>query len=73
MVNMLINNAANVNAIDDNKNTPLHLIGGINDSDNQLVIAELLVNAGADVQAKNVYNKTPSDLASTNKGNKRNK
>lgn len=54
-VNNLIKSGENVNAIDDHKNTPLHLLGGINDSDNQVVIAELLVNAGADVNAKNLY------------------
>lgn len=56
-----------MNAVDENKNTPLHLIGAIMDSDNQYAIADLLVNAGADVSAKNVYDKTPLDLATTNK------
>lgn len=65
-VNSLIKSGSNVNAIDEHKNTPLHLIGGINDSDNQHVIAELLVNAGADVNAKNIFDKTPLDLANTN-------
>lgn len=71
MVNTLINQGTNVNVVDEHKNTPLHLIGGINDSDNQFVIAELLVNAGADVTAKNcvAYDKTPLDLATTNRSN----
>lgn len=69
MVNTLINQGANVNAVDEQKNTPLHLIGNINDSDNQYVIAELLVNAGADVNARNGIDKTPLDLATTNRSN----
>lgn len=60
---------ANVNAIDEDKNTPLHLIGWIQDAYNQHVIADLLVKAGANVQFKNAYDKTPIDLAMTNESN----
>lgn len=69
MVMELLKNGANVNALDEYKNTPLHVIGGIQDFYNQYVIADLLLNAGADINAKNMYNMTPLDLATTNRSN----
>lgn len=67
IVEILLTNGANANAIDKRKNTPLHLIADI-DSEKQYEIAELLVNAGADVNAKNKYDQTPSDVIYDDKG-----
>lgn len=65
IVDLLIKAGANVNAVDANSNTPLHLVERETHRDkrNTFAIVELLVNAGADVNAKNEDNKTPLDLA----------
>lgn len=60
IVDMLLKNGANVNALDDDQNTPLHSLGRLEDLAKQFEIAELLVNAGADVNAENEYGRTPS-------------
>lgn len=70
IVDMLIQRGANVNAVDVNLNTPLHLaeenIRNIDEA-TSFAIAELLVKGGADVNAKNEDNKTPLDLAENDK------
>lgn len=59
IADILIKHGANVDAVDDNKNTPLHFIGRIDNDETQYAIAELLVNNFADTDAKNDEGKTP--------------
>lgn len=68
----LIEHKANVNAVDNSRNTPLHKVvesRSIKDANKQYAIAELLIKKDADVNAKNADNKSPIDLASNNKSN----
>ena len=70
---MLIKRGANVSAVDPNLNTPLHLVNmkirmdDDADGTKAFAIAELLVNNGADLNAKNSNEKTPLDLAKNDK------
>lgn len=54
VVEILIKNGANVNAQNNHKNIPLHLVAAFGDTEKHLAIAELLVNNGADVNAKDI-------------------
>lgn len=65
MADVLINNGANVNAIDNDGNTPLHKLI-YPDFDQHQAIATLLVKTGADVQAKNDKGETPIIVANCN-------
>lgn len=71
LVRILIDRGADINAVDVHSNTALHKIAesrNIN-GDKQYTIAELLITNGANVNAKNVDDKTPIDLATNNKSN----
>lgn len=61
---LLITAGANVNAADENFNTPLHLAAN-GDSDKHLRVAEMLVNHGANVNAANIANEMPWDVTKT--------
>lgn len=68
IVDMLLKNGANPTAFDEKHNTPLHLLADLEDSQKQYDIAELLVNAGADVNAENYNEETPSGVIFNSKG-----
>jgi len=68
-VELLIKNGADVNAIDSDKNTPLHAAaggtcGGLHDP--SIEIIEILIRAGAQWNAKNKQGKTPFQVAEEN-------
>lgn len=64
IVGLLIRNGSQLNAKDKQKNTPLHLcLLNVNNPDHRYGIARLLVNNGAEVNAKTM------DLATTNRSN----
>lgn len=72
VVKILIERGANVKAIDVNLNTALHAITkttSVNNPNKRCAIAELLINAGADVNAKNKSGDTPIALANNNQSN----
>lgn len=60
MVDLLLKNGAKVNAMDKEKNTPLHLAGTVHDKTKQQDITKLLLGAGADRNLKNDRNQTPA-------------
>lgn len=60
MANILLKNGANVNAVDSDKNTPLHLAAQRSESED---LVRLLIKSGADVNLKNEYGKTALDVA----------
>lgn len=64
MVDILLKNGANVNAIDEKKNSPLHLVGQVEDPSKQYAIAMTILNAGADINLKNEYDEKPEDVIS---------
>jgi ankyrin repeat protein len=59
---LLITNGANVNAVDRNNSTPLHLASGSGITE----IAEILVENGANVNAVNISGLTPLQAAEMN-------
>jgi len=59
IANLLIKNRANVNIVDNEGRTPLHIIA----LGNNLTIAEILLKAGAKINIKNNYGRTPLDYA----------
>ncbi len=66
MVNYLLRNGANVNAVDATGTTPLHVIASLAASPAALPIAQALVNAGADTNAVNNKGQRPGDLLERN-------
>lgn len=58
-VKVLLINQANINAMDDDRNSPLHSAVSSNSSD----VVEYLIQSGADVSAKNIFGQTPADIA----------
>lgn len=56
---LLIDCGADVDALDSNKNTPLHVLAGQIPSSNVLKIIDLLCNAGAHLDYVNRNEKTP--------------
>lgn len=60
MADVLLKNGANVNSIDSDKNTPLHLAAQRSEPDD---LVSLLIKSGADVNLKNKYGKTALDIA----------
>nr|XP_006818438.1 PREDICTED: death-associated protein kinase 1-like [Saccoglossus kowalevskii] len=65
LVDLLLNNSANVRAVDNEKNTPLH--EAARNGHTQAV--EMLINKGANVNVVNKFNKTPLHHAAED-GNK---
>lgn len=72
IVELLIKNGANVNALDEDLNTPLHHVA-FDDADNHrmsladgIKIAELLIQNGTNIKAKNRKRKTAYHLAKSN-------
>ena len=59
---MLIDAKANADAVDKNKNTPLHYAAGYGGAD----VVKLLVDAGASVTLRNLDGKSPLDVAKLN-------
>ena len=59
---ILCDNKADCNAVDKNKNTPLHYAAGYGRAD----IVKLLVDAGASVTLRNLDGKSPLDVAKLN-------
>lgn len=68
MVKLLIEKGANVNALDSDRNTPLH-IAAQGKTDDHHEAAELLIAAGADVNAFNGDQETPLDGAEDPRSN----
>lgn len=70
MVDILLKNGANVNAIDTSKNTPLHLAANVDEFLKLYEMIELLVNAGSDADLKNDRGEKPADTIYKVNGNK---
>lgn len=64
---LLLRNGANVNAVDPGtKDTALHFIlttTRVSDSDQRYKVAEVFVNGGANVNARNINGQTPLSVA----------
>lgn len=77
VVKSLIRTGAHVNATDNDLNTPLHYVNSVEDIRSILEfrptckdfysIAELLIQIGADVHAKNANGRTPFDIITNEK------
>jgi ankyrin repeat protein len=61
-VEMLCDAKADVNAVDKNKNTPLHYAAGYGRAD----VCKMLVDNGASVTLRNLDGKSPLDVAKLN-------
>jgi ankyrin repeat protein len=62
-VELLISKSANVNSKDDEDQTPLHECPYEEEGkENNLKQAEVLIENGADLKARNMYHKTPMDI-----------
>ncbi len=61
LVEDILNKKANVNAKDDAKNTPLHVLMQNKDvsSENLIRLTKMLIEAGADINAQNNFKNTP--------------
>jgi len=58
VLNFLIKNGYDLNAVDDEGNTPLHIVGHP-----RLEVAQFLIQNGADINAENLEGQTPLDIA----------
>lgn len=61
MARLLIERGAQVDARDEDEDTPLHMVAWKNSVD----VAKLLIEYGADLNAKDESGRTPADTAST--------